>query len=63
MTMESHKRKAGAHQPPAFISKPFTYDGLERDDRVYRRRTQEASDNLRRAIIRYQNKRAGVTFG
>lgn len=60
MTIESHKRKERAYQPPAYFPKPYTYDGLERDDRAYRHRTQEASEQLRRAIVRYYFRRDGV---
>lgn len=35
-------------------------NGLEQWDRAYYRRTAEASDNLRRAIVRYYFRRDGV---
>lgn len=37
----------------------FTGQNIERDDLINYRRTQEASENLRRAMMRYYSKRNG----
>jgi hypothetical protein len=49
----------------AYLSPASNWTGanIEQADRAYYRRNQEASENLRRAIVRYYHKRAGVTFG
>lgn len=49
----------------AYLSPTDSWTGanLEQHDRAYYRRTAEASDNLRRALVRYYHKRAGASFG
>ncbi len=49
----------------AYLSPTDSWRGtqIEFYDGLYRRRCEQGSENLRRAMVRYYHKRSGVSFG